>query len=129
MAIEFDIIRYLSGLLGGFVFDKATLEGIALEREVDDVTSFDELDDKTKELLRADLARAAYYSPNVWASSSQSHGSYTKSIGHQTFYLQEKERIFKRFSYIYKKYNDEKLEEIENSNEGSLQWINPFECC
>ena len=92
------------------------------------MTSYDELDKKTIDLLEADLLYKAYYSPNVWASSSQSHGSYTKSIGHQTFYLQEKERIYARFTYIYKKYDDEKLEEIENSNEGSLQWINPFEC-
>lgn len=122
MAIEFDIIRYLSGLLGGFVFDKATLEGIALERGVDNVTSFDELDDKTKELLRADLARAAYYSPNVWASSSQSHGSYTKSIGSQTLYEGNRERLYNIFSSIYKKYEDKALEEIEDQD-SSVQWI------
>ena len=97
MAIEFDIIKYLSGLLGGFVFDRATLEAIAWEREVVDVTSFDELDDKTKDLLKADLARAAYYSPNVWASSSQSHGSYTRSIGSQPLYEGDRESLYNIF--------------------------------
>lgn len=122
MAIEFDIIKYLSGLLGGFVFDRATLESIAWEREVTDVTSFDELDEKTKELLRADLARAAYYSPNVWASSSQSHGSYTKSIGSQTLYEGDRQRLYNIFYNIYKKYDDEALKVIE-SEDCNLQWL------
>lgn len=122
MAIEFDIIKYLSGLLGGFVFDRATLEAIAWEREVTDVTSFDELDTKTKDLLRADLARAAYYSPNVWASSSQSHGSYTKTTGSQTLYEGDRERLYNIFYNTYKKYDDEALQAIENE-ECNLQWI------
>ena len=122
MAIEFDIIKYLSGVLGGYVFDRATLESIAFERGVTNVTAFDELDTKTKELLRADLARAAYYSPNVWASSSQSHGSYTKSIGSQTVYASEKQKLYNIFSAIYQKYDDEALKEIE-SEDCNLQWI------
>lgn len=125
MAIEFDIIKYLSGLLGGFVFDRATLEAIAWEREVTDVTSFDELDDKTKDLLKADLARAAYYSPNVWASSSQSHGSYSRSIGSQTLYEGNRERLYNIFSTIYKKYEDKALEEITDTD-NTVQWVNVF---
>ena len=65
MASEFDIIKYLSGIFGGFVFDKAVLERIALDRGVLEVTDYSELDTKTKELLRADLAYAAYYSPSM----------------------------------------------------------------
>lgn len=125
MAIEFDIIKYLSGLLGGFVFDRATLEAIAWEREVTDVTSFDELDDKTKDLLKADLARAAYYSPNVWASSFQSHGSYSRSIGSQTLYEGDRERLYNIFSTIYKKYEDKALEEITDTD-NTVQWVNVF---
>ena len=122
MAIEFDIIKYLSGLLGGFVFDRATLEGIAWDREVTDVTSFDELDAQTKELLKADLAYAAYYSPNTWASSTQTHGSYTKTIGAQTLNAENRERLYNLFVGIYTKYNDEKLEAVKDQS-GTLQWI------
>lgn len=118
---EFNIIEYLSGLTG-YVFDKATLTRIALERDVDGVTDHKELDTKTKDLLRADLLYTAYYSPNVWASSSNSHGSYTKSIGSQSISPAEKERLYNAFYYIYKKYNDDKLDEIRNS-EGTLQWL------
>ena len=118
---DFDIIEYLSGLTQ-FVFDKAVLKRIAYDRDVNDVSDYEELDDKKKELLRADLLFTAYYSPSVWASSSQSHGSYTKTIGQQTIYASEKERLYNIFSNIYKKYDDPKLEEIQNSDT-TLQWL------
>ena len=122
MAQEFDIIKYISGLLAGFVFDKATLERIALDRGVMGVTSFEELDAKTKELLKADLAYSAYYSPTVWASSSQSHGSYSKSRGSQTVADNDKERLYNIFSSVYKKYDDPVLEQVE-AEESNLQWM------
>lgn len=122
MAQEFDIIKYISGLLAGFVFDKATLERIALDRGVMGVTSFEELDTKTKELLKADLAYSAYYSPTVWASSSQSHGSYSKSRGSQTVADNDKERLYNIFSSVYKKYDDPVLEQVE-AEESNLQWM------
>ena len=121
MAEKFDIIEFLSGLTN-YVFDKAVLKTIALRRDVADVTSYDELDNKTVELLEADLLYKAYYSPNVWASATQSHGSYTRSVGSQTIYESEKERIYNRLSFIYKKYDDEMLEVVENES-GTLQWL------
>ena len=122
MAQEFDIIKYISGLLSGFVFDKATLERIALDRGVIGVTSYEELDAKTKELLKADLAYSAYYSPTVWASSTQSHGSYSKSRGSQTVADNDKERLYNIFSSVYKKYDDPVLEQVE-AEESNLQWM------
>ena len=122
MAQEFDIIKYFSGLLAGFVFDKATLERIALDRGVMGVTSYEELDAKTKELLKADLAYSAYYSPSVWASSTQSHGSYSKSRGSQTVADNDKERLYNIFSSVYKKYDDPVLEQVE-AEESNLQWM------
>ena len=79
------------------------------------------MDAKTKDLLRADLLYTAYISPNVLASSTNSHGSYTKTIGSQTIYNEDKERIYNVFMGIYRKYNDEKLEEIDDSS--TLQWL------
>ena len=118
----FDIIEYLSGLTQ-FVFDKAVLKRIAYDRDVTDVTDYEELDAKTRDLLRADLLYTAYISPNVWASSSQSHGSYTKTVGSQTIYTEDKERLYNTFVSIYKKYEDPMLEEVESSDSGSLQWL------
>lgn len=118
----FDIIEYLSGLTQ-FVFDKAILKRIAYDRDVIEVTDYEELDAKTRDLLRADLLYTAYISPNVWASSSQSHGSYTKTVGSQTIYTEDKERLYNTFVGIYKKYEDPMLEEVESSDSGSLQWL------
>ena len=118
----FDIIEYLSGITM-FTFDKAVLKRIALDRKVQDVSDYSELDEKTKELLRADLLLAAYLSPNVWASSTQSHGSYTKTIGSQTIYSEDKERLYNTFVNIYKKYEDPMLEEVEALDSGNLQWL------
>ena len=119
MTDKMDIIDYLSGLTG-FVFDKAVLKRIALDRQAWDANPED-LDVKTKDLLRADLLYTAYISPNVWASSTNSHGSYSRTIGSQTIYVEEKERIYNIFMGIYRKYNDEKLEEIDDSS--TLQWL------
>lgn len=118
----FDIIEYLSGITM-FTFDKAVLKRIALDRDVADVEEYISLDTKTKDLLKADLLYAAYLSPNVWASSTHSHGSYTKTIGSQTIYSEDKERLYNTFVDIYKKYDDPKLEEIESSGGGTLQWL------
>lgn len=117
----FDIIEYLSGLTM-FTFDKAVLQRIALDRQVLNVDP-QSLDTKTKDLIKADLLLAAYISPNVWASSTHSHGSYTKTIGSQTIYTEDKERLYNTFVNIYKKYNDPMLEEVETLESGGLQWL------
>ena len=118
---DFDIIEYLSGLTQ-FTFDKAVLKRIALERGVAEVGDFEDLTQEQKDLLRADLLYTAYLSPNVWASSTQSHGGYTKSIGSQTMYTADKERLYNLIVGIYRKYDDDKLVEIEG-NEATLQWL------
>ena len=118
---EFDIIEYLSGITQ-FTFDKAVLKRIALDRGVTDVADYEELTQKQKDLLRADLLYAAYLSPNIWASSTNSHGSYTKTIGSQTIYAVEKERLYNTFMGIYRKYEDDKINEIEGTN-ATFQWL------
>lgn len=121
MAENFDIIEYLAGVTG-FVFDKVVLNRIALDRGVSSIHSYEELDNKTKELLKADLLYTAFMSPNILASSTNSHGSYTKTIGSQTVYADTKRRIYDVFLSIYKKYEDPKVEEVVNL-EGTLQFI------
>lgn len=119
MTDKMDIIDYLSGLTG-FVFDKAVLQRIALDRQAMSLDP-EALDAKTKDLLRADLLYTAYISPNVWASNTHAHGSFSQTIGSQTIYNEDKERIYNVFMGIYRKYNDEKLEEIDDSS--TLQWL------
>lgn len=121
MADKFEILDYLSGLTA-YVFDKSVLKRVAMERDVIDATSIDELDTQTRDLLRADLLYAAYLSPNVWASYTNQHGSYSRTVGSQTTYVEEKERLYNTFIAIYKRYNDDKLQEIDDS-QGNLQWL------
>lgn len=121
MGDKFDIIEYLSGLTG-FVFDKAVLKRIALDRGVYGVKCFSELSQQDKDLMRADLLLVAYLSPNVWASSTHAHGSFSETIGSQTVYTEDKERIYNQFINIYKIYDDEKLTEVEYLG-GDLQWL------
>lgn len=113
------IYDYLSGLTG-FVFDRAVLERIAHERGVSDVTDVSTLEQKQKDLLLADLLLTVYLSPNSSASYSEAHGSYKKSIGSQT--LNEKKSIYNMLVSLYRKWNDEKLESISDT-EGGLQWL------
>ena len=120
---KFDIIEYLSGLTG-YVFDKAVLKRIALDRDVYEVEDYEELDDKTKDLLLADLLYVAYLSPNVWASSQQSHAGFSHSVGSQTTYVEDKKRLYNTFMSLYNKHNDAKIETVVDS--GSVQWIDCF---
>ena len=120
MAVEFNIIEYLSGLTG-FVFDKSVLVRIATERRVLDVTSYDDMTKQTRDLLLADLLCAAYYSPNIWASYTHSHGSDSQTIGSQSLNTADKERIYNMFMNIYRKYDDEMLDQAAEEN--TLEWL------
>ena len=111
--IEFDILQYMSGLTG-FTFDKAVLTRIALERGVSEVTEYEELTKKDRDLITADLLLTAYLSPTIWASFTQSHGSYKKGVGSQSMY--NKEEILDWLRGIYEKYDDEKLEEVPDNS-------------
>ena len=118
---KINIIEYLSGLTA-YVFDKSILKRIALDRGVLNVDDCSELDEKTRDLLKADLYYTAYMSPNVWASSTHSHGSFSQTIGSQTIYNEEKERLYKMFMRIYEQYNDVMLSEV-SASDSNLQWL------
>lgn len=122
MADKFDIIEYISGLAGNYVLDGAVLRNIALHRGVLYVTEYEALDKRIKDLLRADVLYSVYLSPNVWASDTKSHGSYTRTVGSQTIYTEDKENLYNIAYGIYKKYDDEMLEELESAQNG-LQWL------
>jgi hypothetical protein len=103
-----EVIDYMSGLTG-FVFDKDVLNRVALDRHVEesDPKTFDK---RTQDLLTADLLLTAYLSPDVWASHSSKHGSYSRSVGAQTLY--NKDKIYNYLLGIYKLYDDPKLEQL-----------------
>lgn len=118
---HFDIIEYISGLTS-YVFDKSLLERIAMDRGVYNAESYDSIDQKTKDLLRADLMYEAFLSPNIIASRSISHGDFSQSVGGQAIYERDKSKLYNIILNIYGKYNDPKLEELLFDN-GTLQWL------
>lgn len=118
MNTTINIIEYMSGLTG-FVFDKSVLRRIAFDRGVLNVEDCNVLTKQQKDLLLADLLYVAYCSPNVMASYSTSHGSFSKSIGSQTI---DKDRVYQMFMDIYRRYDDEKIQQIEGMS-GNMVWL------
>lgn len=116
--MQFNIISYLSSLTG-FAFDRPVLERIAMERGVDDAESIEDLSQEKRDLLLADLLFVIFTSPSQSASMSQKHGSYSVSIGSQS--ITNKAGLYELMSRLYKKWNDPKLEDIEDI--GELHWM------
>lgn len=114
----FDIIEYLSGLTG-FVLDKSVLKRIAIERDVENITSYGQLDNRMRDLLLADLLFVILLSPDVMASYSLQHGQFKQSIGSQT--INNRDDLYELMSSLYKKWGDEKLDTIPSM--GNLTWM------
>ena len=110
-AIEFDILEYMEGLTG-FIFPKAVLKRIALDRGVAEVTDYAVLTKRDKDLLEADLLLTAYLSPNIWASFNQEHGAFKKGVGSQTVY--NKEDLLDYLKGIYEEYEDPMLDRLSD---------------
>lgn len=115
---DYTIIDYMSGLTG-FVFDKSVLTRIAIDRRVLQKKPA-ELEQKEKDLLMADLLKVAYLSPNTIASQTNQHGAFTRTVGSQQ--IQDKDAIYNMMVRLYRKWNDDALEEIEEAS-SSLQWL------
>jgi hypothetical protein len=111
--IEFDILQYMSGLTG-FTFDKAVLTRIAFDRGVTEVTDYDDLTQRDKDLITADLLLTAYLSPTIWASFTQSHGSFKKGVGSQAVY--NKEEVLNWLRGIYEEYEDPMLAKVPDNS-------------
>lgn len=118
--MQFDIITYMSTLTG-FTFEKSVLERIAMERGVSEVTEYSQLEQKTKDLLLADLLLVIYTSPYQTSSLTKQHGAFTQTIGSQI--ITDKRGMFNLMTSLYKKWNDDKLETV-NEMDGGHQWIN-----
>lgn len=117
---QFDIIKYLEGLTA-YVFDKAVLTRIAVERDVMAVTDYKELTQQQKDLMLADLLYVIYVSPNYTASQTNQHGAYTQTIGSQRY--DTKKDIYNIMIGLYKKWDDPKLEQLGGN---VTVWVNEY---
>lgn len=116
---QFDVLEYISGLTG-YYFDKSVIKRIAMERGVLNATSIDSIDNKTRDMLTADLLYTAYMSPTSTPSFTKQHGAFSQTVGSQT--INSKKDLYNMFVYLYRKWGDDKLEEVEAAN-GGLQWL------
>lgn len=121
--MQFDIITYMSTLTG-FTFENPVLERIAMERGVSDVKEFSQLQQRDKDLLSADLLFVIYTSPYQTSSLTKQHGAFSQTIGSQI--ITDKKGIYNLMTALYKKWNDDKLEIVEQMN-GTLHWVNESE--
>lgn len=117
--MQFDIIEYMKSLTG-YSINESVLNRIAMERGVSDVTDYKELGQREKDLILADILFVAYTSPYQTSSHTKQHGAFSQTIGSQI--ITDKKSLLNMIIAYYKKWNDEKLETIENIN-GGLQWI------
>lgn len=104
----------------GFVFDKPVLERIAMERGVAEVTSFEQLTERDKDLVLADMLFVIYTSPTQTSSLSKSHGNFSQTIGSQ--YISDKKNIYELMMKLYSKWGDAKANTVNVGGEG-LQWM------
>ena len=116
---RFDIYEYISGLTG-FSFDKAVLKRIAMRRGVQNATSIGDISERMEDLLTADLLMTAYMSPTSTPTMTKTHGTFSMTVGSQT--IKSKRDLYNTFIYLYRKWNDPKLEEAIAAN-GGLQWL------
>lgn len=115
---QFGIIDYMSGLTG-FVFDRSVLLRIATDRGVLQ-KSPEELEQRDRDLLTADLLKVVCLSPNTIASQTNQHGAFTRTVGSQQ--IQDRESLWNMMLRLYRKWNDDALEDIEASS-GGLVWL------
>ena len=120
---EFDIIKYLEGLTA-FVFDKAVLIRIAMERDLFLVEDYKDLTQKQKDLALADLLFVVYTSPNYTASFTNQHGAYTQTIGSQRY--DTKKDVYNVMIRLYQKWDDDKLDFLPLDANDTV-WVNEYD--
>ena len=117
MASTFDIIEYMSGLTG-FVLDDSVLRRIAIERGVSEVTAYEELEERDRDLILADILMAVYFAGYELPSFQHQHGQFSTSIGKQT--IKDKDSLLAWARRLYRKWGDEKEDLVPTSE---LSWM------
>lgn len=83
MAIAFDILDYICGLTD-YSISKSVATNIAFKRGVHNIENYDELTDKLRDLLLADVLVSLVFRPKKTASWSKSKGSDSTSTSSST---------------------------------------------
>ena len=96
-----------------YTFNDDTFQKIAVDRGVQPCTDITVVDDRTKELMTADIIfTAVLLSPSSTSSLQQSHNGYQKTVGSETDYYQADK--IKYAMMIYDKYGDSRAEALDS---------------
>lgn len=117
---EFDIIDYAANALTGFTFERKTVEYIVMKRGAGDITNLADLDERTQDLITADLLRIIYTSPSQTPSTTVGHGDFTETQGSQ--YISDKKNIYNWMMALYTKWGENPFSS-STSLEGGCRWL------
>lgn len=106
---EFNIINYMRGLTG-YVFREDVLRRIAVERGVENATSIEDIDRRSRNLMIADMLMVLFTSPNNSGTKTKSHGDFTLTIGGQI--ITDKNDIYALMMRLYDNPDEELYEAI-----------------
>lgn len=119
MAENFDIVTWM-GARVGYDMPRQTLVNIAMERGLADVSTFEELSSKDKDLLLADTLFYLWSCPTQTASHSWSHGDASENRGSQI--MTDKKNIYNLMMSLYKKWGDP-MADLALESSGGIQWL------
>lgn len=90
-----------------FAISQEGVDHVLKEREIKAKMAYEELDKKTKELLKADIYVWICMGPSKENSTSDSDNGWSHSEGGYTLTDEDKDRMLKYAKAIYKKYDEE----------------------
>lgn len=118
---EFNIINYMRGLTG-YVFREDVLRRIAVERGVENATSIEDIDRRSRNLMIADMLMVLFTSPSNSGSKTKSHGDFSISIGGQI--ITDKSDIYALMMRLYDNPDEELHEAIaEVADFGGIKFL------
>lgn len=95
---------------------------IAIERGVEDATSMEDIDRRTRNLMIADMLMVLFTSPSNSGSKTKSHGDFTVTIGGQI--ITDKNDIYALMMRLYENPDSELYEAIaEVSDMGGVEFL------
>lgn len=114
---SFDIISYLGSLVG-YPVSKESLERIATERGLRDVTDWTEITRRQRNLVIADILFILFTSPSNTGSTTRSHDGFTVTVG--GVILTDKSDMYALMMKLYNNPDGELYEMLDDV--GGCEW-------
>lgn len=113
----FDIIEYMGSLVG-YPVSEASLERIARERGLTEVSDWTEISRRQRNLVIADILFVLFTSPSNTGSVTKSHGDFTLTVG--GVILTDKSDMYDLMMKLYNNPDNELYELLDDV--GGCEW-------